>query len=165
MLHRRLQLSPASHSEAQMVKATAKRVEAVTGSLGIHRTQPQEQVAVDHDDAVLQQVSSQVVVGIVSRRRRVHGDLEAEQLGIEGPGSLDVGDREPEVMDRTEGQRAYNRSASWCRSGSAPHDAPGRCAEEAPSRCELVRGRAVIPLVIPPGVTPHDRTGSAGLCP
>jgi hypothetical protein len=39
-----------------MIKAAAKRVEAIAGPLGIHGTQPQEQVTVDHDDAVLQEV-------------------------------------------------------------------------------------------------------------
>jgi hypothetical protein len=84
--------------EAQMVKAAAKRVEAVAGPFGIHRTQPQGQVTVDHDDAVLQQVDGQVVVGVVSRRRGVHGDLEPQQLGVERPGPLDVGDGEPQVV-------------------------------------------------------------------
>jgi len=55
-LDRRLQLSSTGHGEAQVVKAAAEGVEAVAGPVGIHRTQPQEQVAVDHDDAVLQQV-------------------------------------------------------------------------------------------------------------
>jgi hypothetical protein len=68
-----------------MIEATAEGVEAVAGPLGIHRTQPQEQVAVDHDDAVLQQVDGQVVVRVVGRWRGVHGDLEPQQLGVEGP--------------------------------------------------------------------------------
>src|SRR5215217_7547018 len=73
-LHCRLQLSPPGHPETQMVKATAERVEAVAGPLSIHRTQPQQQVAVDHDDAVLQQVDGQLVVGVVGRWWSVHGD-------------------------------------------------------------------------------------------
>jgi hypothetical protein len=49
-------------------------------------------------------------------------------------------------MNRAEGQRDCHHSASWCRSGSAPHDAPGRCTEEVPSGYKVVGGRAVIPL-------------------
>ena len=85
VMRRRLKLSPPGHAEAQMVKAAAERVEAVAGPLGVHRTQPKQQVAVDHDDAVLQQVGGQVVVGVVGRWRGVHGDLEAEQVGVERP--------------------------------------------------------------------------------
>src|SRR5437773_6939338 len=40
-----------------------------------------------------------------------------------------------------------------CGSGSAPHHAPGRCAEKAPSRREVVRGRAVMLAVIQSGTT------------
>jgi hypothetical protein len=87
----------------------------VTSPFGGHRPQPQQQVAVDHHDAALQQVGGQVVVRIVGRRRRVHGDLEAEQLGVEGLGPLDVGDGEPEVVDRAEGERDCHRSTSCCR--------------------------------------------------
>src|SRR6266511_4960195 len=46
----RLQVGPAGHAEAQVVEAAAERVEAVTGPLIVHRTQPQEQIGVDHDD-------------------------------------------------------------------------------------------------------------------
>ena len=76
-LHCRLQLSPPCHSEAQMVKATAEGVEAVAGPLGVHRTQPKQQVAVDHDNAALQQLDGQVVMRVVSRRWGVHFVLQA----------------------------------------------------------------------------------------
>jgi hypothetical protein len=104
-LHRCLQVGPAGHGEAQVVKAAAERVETIVGPLGIHRAQPQEQVAVDHDDAALQQGDGQGVVWVVSPWRGVHGDLEPEQLGVEGPGPLDVSDGEPQVVNRAEGQR------------------------------------------------------------
>src|SRR6266498_4060124 len=78
-LHGRLQVRLGRYPEAQVVEAAAER-----------------------DDAVLEDVLGEVVIGIASRRRRVHGDLEPEQLGVERPGPLDVGDREPKVMDRAE---------------------------------------------------------------
>jgi hypothetical protein len=76
-LHCRLQLSPPGHAETQMVKAAAEGVEAVAGPLGVHRTQPKQQVAVDHDNAALQQLDGQVVMRVVSRRWGVHFVLQA----------------------------------------------------------------------------------------
>jgi hypothetical protein len=99
----RLRRRPVGHGEAQMVQAAAERVEAVVGPLGIHWAQPEQQVAIDHDDAALQQVGGQVVVGVVDRWRGIHGDLEPQQVGVEGPGPLHVGDGEPQVVDRADG--------------------------------------------------------------
>ena len=95
---RLFQVLAAGDAEAEMVQAHPVRVETV--GRGGHRPQPHDQVAADHDDAA-EQDPERLGRGRIIGRRRLHRDLEAQQVSVELAAALHVGHREPEVMDVT----------------------------------------------------------------
>jgi hypothetical protein len=97
---RLFQVRAAWDAEAEMVQAHPIRVEAVR--VRGHRPQPHDQVAADHDHAAEQDLERLGGARVV-RRRRLHGDLEAQQAGVELAAALHVGDGEPEVVDVAQG--------------------------------------------------------------
>src|SRR5271169_6882025 len=95
---RLLQVLPAGHTEAEMIKTHPVRVEMVSGRR--HRPQPHNQVAADHHHAA-EQDAEHLLRRRVAGRGRLHRHLKAEQAGIELAAALHVGHRQPQVMDVT----------------------------------------------------------------
>jgi membrane protein len=94
--HRAFQIGPAADAEAEMVKADPVGTEPIAGWR--HRPKAQQQAAPDHDHAAeenLERLGGSRIVW----RRRLHGDVEAEQAGVELPAPLKVGHRQTQVMD------------------------------------------------------------------
>jgi len=95
-LHRAFQVGAAGDTEAEMVKPDPVGIEAVAGWR--HRPQPQQQVAADHDYTTEENRERLGRCGVVWRRR-LHGDVEAEQAGVELPAAPKVGHRQTQMVD------------------------------------------------------------------
>ena len=89
-----------------MVEAHPERVEAIlgVGSLVVDRPKADEHPLVHQDHSALEGFHKGFVMLVIGRWRRIHRDVEAEHLGLEGHRPLNVCDDQSEVVNGTHGR-------------------------------------------------------------